>query len=106
MNNPLKENLYLKARETFEGVQRIKDVGNCYTKFSECEEVKNAELEQIDLGTGEVFVNVELQESLFYQMISEITGMQINSEGDLFSCVTNFSKSKNNMIKWHMHYMK
>ena len=94
MTNPLKENLYSKARETFEDVQRIKDVGNCYTKFSECEEVKKAELGQIDLGTGEVFVNVELQESLFYQMISEITNMDISSEGDLFSCITNFAKVK------------
>ncbi|MFG6318767.1 MAG: stage IV sporulation protein A [Clostridia bacterium] len=94
MTNPLKENLYSKARETFEYVQRIKDVGNCYTKFSECEEVKKAELGQIDLGTGEVFINVELQESLFYQMISEITNMDISSEGDLFSCITNFAKVK------------
>jgi stage IV sporulation protein A len=94
INNSLKQILFSKAKETFSAVNRIKDVGNCYTKFSECEEVKNAELSKIDLGTGEILVNVELEETLFYQMISEMTGTEIQSEGDLFSCISDYSKIK------------
>ncbi len=94
LTNSLKQDLYAKARETFEGVSRIKDIGNCYTKFTECESVKDAKLQQIDLGTGEVFVDVEIEESLFYQMISEISGQKIENEGDLFLCVSNFAKVK------------
>ena len=94
MNNPVKENLFCKAKETFANVRRIKDIGDCYTKFLECDSVKNANLKQINLGTGEIYVDVELKESLFYQMLSEITGTEINSEGDLFTCISNYSKVK------------
>lgn len=93
-SNPLKQNLYLKAKETFGEVQRIKDIGNSYTKFNECENVKSTSLDQIDLGTGEVFVNVDLEDSLFYQMLSEVSGLKIENEGDLFSCISDFSKVK------------
>ena len=94
MNNPVKESLFSKAKETFLNVKRIKDIGDCYTKFLECDSVKNANLRQINLGTGEIYVDVELKESLFYQMLSEITGTEISNEGDLFTCISNYSKVK------------
>lgn len=93
-NNALKSVLFNKTKETFNSVQKIKDISRTYNIFEECEEVKRANLEKIDLGTGVVNVDVELQETLFYQMLTEITGMEINNEGELFSCISSFSKIK------------
>ena len=92
--NNLKNTLFCKAKETFQNVRKIKDVRGDYSSFQECEEVKRVNLEKIDLGTGIVNIDIELQEMLFYQMLTEITGMQINNEGELFSCITAFSKIK------------
>ena len=92
--NTLKTTLFSKAKETFQNVRKIKDVKVEYSSFQDCEEVKRVNLEKIDLGTGVVNVDVELKESLFYQMLTEITGMQINNEGELFSCISSFSKIK------------
>ncbi len=93
-SNPLKSTLVNKTKETFSNVTRIKDVGDNYLNLKECEEVKNVSLQKIDLGTGIANVNVELCESLFYQMITEMTGVEINNEGDIFSQMSEFAKIK------------
>lgn len=92
--NALKSTLFCKARETFQNVRKLKDIGEDYSIFQACEEVKRVNLEKIDLGTGMVNVDIELKESLFYQMLTEITGTQISNEGELFSCMSSFAKIK------------
>lgn len=91
-SNPLKSTLVDKTKETFSNVTRIKDVVENYTRLTECEEVRSVSLDKIDLGTGIANVNVELSENLFYQMLTEMTGVEINNEGDLFSQISEFAK--------------
>ena len=98
-SNPLKTTLVEKTKETFTNVTRIKDVGENYLKLKECEEVKNVSLQKIDLGTGIVNVEVELGEYLFYQMLTEMTGVEIKNEGDLFSQISEFARIKKDYDK-------
>ena len=93
-SNPLKMTLIEKAKETFENVVRIKDVNENYSKLKECEEVKSVFLDEIDLGTGIANIDVELVDSLFYQTITEMTGVEINNEGDLFNHINEFARIK------------
>lgn len=103
--NTLKATLIEKTKETFANVSRIKDVGENYQRLKECEEVKNVLIDKIDLGTGIVNINVELAESLFYQMLTEVTGVEINNEGDLFSQISEFAKIKKeyNKMSYALH---
>ena len=91
-SNPLKSTLVEKTKETFSSVTRIKDVIESYGSFRECKEVRSVSLDKIDLGSGIANINVELTEELFYQMLTEMTGVEINNEGDLFSQITEFAK--------------
>ena len=90
--NSLKVTLIEKTKDTFSNIKRIKDVNECYLNLKECEEIKNVSLEKIDLGTGIANVNVELVDSLFYQTITEMTGVEINNDGELFSQISEFAK--------------
>lgn len=90
--NPLKLSLVEKTKEAFGSVTRIKDVIENYGMYKECEDVKRVSLDKIDLGTGIANINVELTEELFYQMLTKMTGVEINNEGDLFSQITEFAK--------------
>lgn len=94
INNELKVNLFENVKKSFLGVKRLKDVGECYKQLEECEEVKSAMIEEINLGNGVVKVKVELDESLFYNILTQITGVNIKNEGELFSCITSFAKVK------------
>lgn len=93
-NNELKINLFNNMKNAFANVKRLKDINETYKKLEDCEEVKNASVEEINLGNGVVKVKAELDESLFYNILTEITGMTIKDEGELFSCISSFAKIK------------
>ena len=67
--------------------------------MQECEEIKKSSIEEINLGTGIVTVNAELNDSLFYNVLTSITGVEIKNEGELFSCISSFSKVKKDYDK-------
>ena len=98
-DNPLKMALFNYVKDTFNNSFRLKDVNENYLKLKEYEEIKNVNINEINLGTGTAQVSVELNESLFYNILSEITGIEIKNEGELFSCITNFAKIKKDYDK-------
>lgn len=46
------------------------------------------------MGTGNVNIEITLKEELFYQVLSQISGVDISNEGDLFSIISDLSKTK------------
>lgn len=43
---------------------------------------------------GNVTINIALKEQLFYQILTETTGVNISDEGDLFSSLTSLAQTK------------
>ncbi len=99
INNELKLDLFENVKKSFENAVRLKDVNENYLKLEECENIKRASIEEINLGTGIVTVNAELNDSLFYTVLSDITGVTIKNEGELFSCISSFAKVKKDYDK-------
>ena len=99
INNPLKMDLFESIKNTFSETLRLKDVNDSYTNLEECDKIKKASIEEINLGTGIVSIRVELNDSLFYNVLSDITGVNIKNEGELFSCISSFSKIKKDYDK-------
>ena len=93
-SNELKVMLFDKVRETFENTKRLKDVKENYEKLNECEEIKSVNVDEINLGNGVVTIGIELQDSLFYNTLTELTGVEIKNEGELFSCMTELASIK------------
>ncbi len=92
--NDLKTTLFTKVRDTFEGTKRLKDVNDNYPRLEECEEIKKVNVDEINLGNGVVTIGIELQDSLFYNTLTELTGVAIQNEGELFSCITSLASAK------------
>lgn len=93
-NNSLKMSLFNQVKNTFEDSKRLKDVNDRYVKLEECDEIKRANIGEVNLGNGVVTVDIELQDSLFYSTLTELTGVEIRNEGELFSCITTFAETK------------
>ncbi|MGN1299328.1 MAG: stage IV sporulation protein A [Candidatus Scatovivens sp.] len=93
-NNSLKVELFDKVKECFENTNRIKDINEDFARLTEDENIKRTYIDEISLGTGMVTIGVELEESLFYNKLTEITGMEIKNEGELFNCMSEFSRIK------------
>ena len=94
LTNPLKMDLLTEIKNTFKDSVRLKDINENYKNLEEYENVKSVKIEEIDLGTGKVTIVVDLDENLFYNMITEMTGIQIKNEGELFSLIISFAKIK------------
>ena len=98
-NNGLKLKLFESVQKTFSNSIRLRDVEDNYLKLEECEEIKRASVEEINLGTGLVSVRADLNDNLFYNILTEITGVDIKNEGELFSCISSFAKIKKDYDK-------
>lgn len=90
----LKSELYAEIKETFNDVRLLKEVKNKIQSLNNTKVISESRLTNIALGTGEVNLNIQLLEDLFYKIISEISNVPISNEGDLFSSITELAKVK------------
>ncbi len=92
--HPLKTELYNEIRNAFTNVHVLKDVSSCVDTIKQTEIIAKTSIEDIRLGDGNVTVEITLKEELFYQILSEITNVDVTNEGDLFSIISDLSKTK------------
>lgn len=93
-NHPLKTELYEEIKNAFENVNVLKDVSSCADTIKQTEIIARTSIADIQLGSGNVNVEITLKEELFYQILSEITNVNVTNEGDLFSIISDLSKTK------------
>ncbi len=94
MEHPLKAQLYQEIKEAFGDIDVLKDISNCVDKIKQTQIISRTSLADIQLGSGNVNVEITLKEELFYQILSEITNVNVTNEGDLFSIIADLSKVK------------
>ena len=106
--NELKQELYKEIINSFKDTQKLKDINRAIDNLKESDIIKSAGVSNIELGTGESTVKIELKDELFYKVLSEITGVTIKNEGELFSTITEFSKAKKSYdkLEYALHEVK
>ncbi len=92
--HPLKAELFEEIRNAFSNVNVLKDVSGCVSQIKQTEIISRSSISDIRLGDGTVNVEITLKEELFYQILSEITNVTVTNEGDLFSIISDLSKTK------------
>ncbi len=93
-NHWLKKELFSEIKEACANVRILKNIYNTINKLQKTEIITSSVLDEIKLGTGEVNVTINLNDNLFYKIITEISGMEISNEGDLFTTIAELSKAK------------
>ena len=79
----LKDAIFSHIKKTAEEVKTLRDLQDCAEKVAQCEYITSAKCDNIDLGTGSGIISATLDESLFYKIIGEVTGLEIKDENDL-----------------------
>ena len=92
--HPLKVELYSEIKEALKNVHLIRQIKEGFAKIQETDIITKTSIENIQLGNGSVTANIGIKEELFYQILTEISGVEVKNEGDLFSIVTNLAKIK------------
>ena len=93
-SHPLKTELFKEIKEAFEEVSVLKDVSSSSQNIKQTEIISNTVITDMQLGSGNVSIEISLREELFYNVLTEITGVTVSNEGDLFHIISELSKIK------------
>ena len=90
----LKQELFKEIEEAFKDINTIKMVKSGVKKIESTEIIVKTYIDTIDLGKGNVNINIAIDGSLFYKILTEMTGIEIQNDADLFSTIQSLSKTK------------
>lgn len=93
-NHWLKVELYKEIKEAFINIKILKQVNSGIEKLQDTEIITKTVLDEIRLGDGSVNISINLLDELFYKVLTEISGVDISNEGDLFSTITSLANTK------------
>ena len=93
-SNSLKIQLYDEIKKAFNGITILKQIDNAVNALNPSEIIENAIIDSIILGSGCVNLTINLKEELFYKVLSEVSGVNISNEGDLFSIISELATTK------------
>ena len=93
-NHSLKQELFKEIKEAFKDINTIKLVNSGAGRIKETEIIAKTVIDKIDLGNGSVNIEITLNDSLFYKILTEITGIEMHNEADLFTTIDNLTKEK------------
>lgn len=93
-SHPLKTELFNEIKNAFSDISILKEVPLSINSISQTDIIENTNVDSIDLGTGNVNISINLKDDLFYNVLSEITGVKLANEGDLFSTISELSCAK------------
>ena len=93
-SHPLKTKLFEQIKNAFTNVSALKDISNCISSIDCTDIISKTFVTKILLGTGKVCISIQLKDELFYTVLSQITGMEITNEGELFSIMNDLASTK------------
>ena len=77
----LKVELYDEIEKAFDNIRILKQVDNSIGQLQNTKVITRTSLTEVRLGEGSVRVSIELVDELFYKVLTEISGVEIDNEG-------------------------
>ena len=84
----LKAGILEGIAEAVQGMSRVRDAFGIMDALGEREDVSEAGVRSVDMGTGKVTAGLELPRNLYYETISAQSGFEIRDDGDLMTLLT------------------
>lgn len=90
----LRTDLTETIKKSAECMHHIRDI-NCFeTAFNDSKNIDGVSVESIDLGSGSATVMIKINNSLFYKVLAETTGLVINDEQELMDSIKDLALTK------------
>lgn len=83
----LKESIVKSVFSAGQRISKVREVSDFVSALSDIEAVTYSTAENIELGEGTAYIKADIDKSVFYSMISDITGLEINNDGELVSAL-------------------
>ena len=92
--HPLKAALYGSMRDLAEQAVRISDAEGSLGKLAELEQVEQFRIRAVDLAEGSVSCELVFPETLFYEILSDQTGVNVGDDGELMQTLETLAEAK------------
>lgn len=88
----LRNEIFDSVRAAANDVKTVRDAEKVVERLRDCEDITYSDIRNIDLGKGSADISVTLKNELFYRILGETTGIEINSESDLLPLLKNLTE--------------
>ncbi len=92
--HPLKKTLFEAMRSAASGVACLRQAQGAVESLSALPQVAACRVERIDLGTGTVLAQLQFPDALFYDILADASGFQIESDADLIALLQEMAAIK------------
>ena len=90
----IKNDLIIAVKTTFDGVSRLSCLNRCVESLGALSYVRSAELKSIDAGRGSALIELRMPEELFYTILSERSGLDIQDDKALVTMIKDLGRIK------------
>lgn len=90
----LKVTLMDAVKVVFDPISKLREIKPCMNAFSEYSQINKVNLEYVNAGNGSALVDIRLQDSLFYNILSEKAGIEIEGEHKLIGLIKELAETK------------
>ncbi len=90
----LKSDIYNHIKTTFNKEIFVNEIPDLINEIESSENIMKTIFEGVDLGTGIAKIIIKLEEDLFYKILGETTGIEIDGEAGLMPCMIELAEIK------------
>ncbi len=98
MEHKLKMDLLSHVREIMDNLNKMRDVMENRPEFAS-DYVKRCKVDRIDMAQGRVVLHVDVDERFYYEMLSELMGVEVKGEYHLISVIRELTDMKKEYSK-------
>ena len=101
----LKTDMYEAIRDSLKNVRKIREAKAAIGSLSQYDFIEKVYLEKINLGNGTVLIDMTTPESLFYKVLGETSGFDIDGEEKLITLMKELAeiKKKYDKVAFALH---
>ena len=96
----LKSAVFSAMKEAAQPLRHVNEVSSIPEKIHGCEYIARTSIDDIDLGTGKAKIALMLQDNLFYKILGETTGLDIQDESQLMPWMIELAGMKREYMKF------
>lgn len=94
LEHPIKSSIYQTVREKARDLKCIRQLDGALEGMCCCEAIHGTAMRNIDLGRGIAEAELQLPRSLFYDTLSQRSGLTVADDGDLMKLLTELGKAR------------
>lgn len=89
----------INSLKSAENIQHIRDINLFCANIEKSENITACKVNSVNLGNGSAKITINVNDELFYNVLTENTGLEIKDDMELMKCITELSEIKKEYMR-------